>query len=139
MTETIILEYQLKTFDAHPSDKTDKKSKFNVYLGGELIGVVASPAYDGARLLLKLGYSPDALMTTKAKDSQHASWKPQTLAKWAKLTIQELDHRQVRSKTFTECPRVGVLEGPSSFPNPTYQKNLKGAEIPSYGHCEVTA
>lgn len=137
MTETTILEYQLKTYDTLPSDKTDKKSKFALYLKGEFIGLVASPVYDGARLLLSLGYSPDTLMTTKAKDSQNVSWKPQALTKWAKLTTEEQANREVRSRSFREWGRVGIPVGSSSFPIPSYQNNTKGAEIPSCGLLEV--
>ena len=120
MTETLTLVYVLETYETLPSDKLDKKSKCRIYLNDNLIGTVASPSYDGARLLLKLGFDPDTLMTTQAQDSAHPSWKPQPLYKWAKLSTQELDHRQVRVRTYTECPRVGVSEGVSPLCDTTY-------------------
>lgn len=120
MTETLTLVYVLETYETLPSDKLDKKSKFRIYLNDNLIGTVASPSYDGARLLLKLGFDPDTLMTTQAQDSAHPSWKPQPLYKWAKLTTEEQDHRAVRVKSFREWERGNVLEGVSPFQVPTY-------------------
>lgn len=54
--EPIVLEYKLKTYETLPSDRQDRKSKYAISVDGELIGLVNSPAYDGARLLVKLGY-----------------------------------------------------------------------------------
>ena len=116
----ITLFYKLRTFETLPEDRLDKKSKFAIYLNDNFIGLVNSPSHDGARLLLKLGFDPETLMTTQAQDSQHPSWKPQKLRQWAKWTTQELDHRQVRVRTYTECPRVGVLEGVSPLCDTTY-------------------
>ena len=103
--ELIIIEYKIKTYKTLPSDKRDKKSKFTVFVDGELIGLVNSPAYDGARLLVKMGYDPDRLMTTRSMDSQHNSWKPQPIHKFAKLRSIETDNRSVCSKSFREWTR----------------------------------
>lgn len=114
----ITLIYELRTFNTDYG--SDKKSKFEIYLNGTSLGLVNSPTYDGARLLLKLGYDPEELLTTRQADSKHNSWVPKPLSHWAKLSTQELDHRQVRVRTYTECPREGVLEGVSTFCDPTY-------------------
>lgn len=116
----ITLFYKLRTFETLPEDRLDKKSKFAIYLNDNFIGLVNSPSHDGARLLLKLGFDPDTLMTTQAQDSQHPSWKPQTLHKWAKLTTEEQDDRAVRVKSFREWERGGVLEGVKPNQVPTY-------------------
>ena len=103
--ELIIIEYNIKTYNTLPSDKNDKKSKFTVFVDGELIGLVNSPAYDGARLLVKMGYDPDRLMTTKSVESDCLSWKPQPIHKFAKLRSVETDNRSVGSKSFREWTR----------------------------------
>lgn len=130
----ITIFYKLRTYETLPEDRLDRKSKFALYLGETLIGLVASPIHDGARLLLKMGYDPETLMTTQAKDSQCSSWKPQPLWKWAKWTTEEADDRSVRAKPFREWERVGVLEGLSHFYDPTYQnetKSLSAAPVPA--------
>lgn len=114
----ITLIYELRTFNTDYG--SDKKSKFEIYLDGTSLGLVNSPTYDGARLLLKMGYNPEELLTTRQADSKHNSWNPQALWKWAKWTTQELDHRQVRVKSFREWERGGVLEGVSTNQVPTY-------------------
>ena len=106
--DTIIIEYKIKTYQTLPSDKRDKKSKFNIFVNGELIGLVNSPAYDGARLLLKLGYDPERLMTTKSVTSQHNSWKPQPIHKFAKLTVKERDKSGMAVEGFIQFPGVGT-------------------------------
>ena len=105
-TDTIVIEYNLKTFNTLPSDRNDRKSKFTIFVVDEQVGQVNSPAYDGARLLLKLGYDPDRLMTTKSVSSQHYSWNPQPIHKFAKLRSVETDNRSVCSKSFREWTRV---------------------------------
>ena len=106
--ELIVIEYNLKTYNTLPSNKNDKKSKFTIFVGGELIGLVNSPAYDGARLLLKLGYDPDRLMTTKSVKSDCLSWKPQPIHKFAKLTVKERDKSGMAVEGFREFPGVGT-------------------------------
>ena len=106
--DLIVLTYNLKTYQTLPSDKRDKKSKFTVFVNGELIGLVNSPAYDGARLLLKLGYDPDRLMTTRSVDSKHNSWKPQSIKEFAKLTVKERDKSGMAVEGFIQFPGVGT-------------------------------
>ena len=103
--DIIVIEYKIKTYQTLPSDKRDKKSKFTIFVDGEVIGLVNSPAYDGARLLVKMGYDPQRLMTTRSMDSQHNSWTPQPIHKFAKLRSVETDNRSVCSKTFREWTR----------------------------------
>lgn len=106
MEELIIIEYKIKTYNTLPSDKHDKKSKFTIFVNGEVIGLVNSPAYDGARLLVKMGYDPERLMTTKSVTSQHNSWKPQPIHKFAKLTVKERDKSGMAAEGFREFPGV---------------------------------
>lgn len=135
----ITLFYKLRTFETLLEDKLDKKSKFEIYLNGTSLGLVNSPTYDGARLLLKLGFDPDTLMTTQAQDSAHPSWKPQPLHKWAKLTTEEQDDRAVRVKSFREWERGGVLEGVKPNQVPTYQNSTNTALRCTRPHCEAVA
>ena len=50
--------------------------KLEAWLGGDLICISRQPRLDGARELLRRGYSPDALMTTRAHDRSYDSWNP---------------------------------------------------------------
>lgn len=120
----ITLIYELRTFNTEHG--RDKKSKFEIYLNGTSLGQVNSPTYDGARLLLKMGYDPEELLTTRQADSLHSSWKPQPLWRWAKWTTEEADDRSVRAKSFRDWERVGVLPGVSPLCDPTYQKHANG-------------
>lgn len=119
----ITLIYVLRTFNTEHG--RDKKSKFEIYLNGTSLGQVNSPIYDGARLLLKMGYNPEELLTTRQADSLHNSWKPQPLWKWAKWTTEEADNRSVRAKSFRDWERVGVLEGVKPNHVPTYLNSIQ--------------
>ena len=62
---------------------------FEAWLGDELICVSRQPRLDGARELLRRGYLPGTLMTTRANGRDYDSWRPQTLSELAKWTINE--------------------------------------------------
>ena len=104
--DTIIIEYKIKTYQTLPSDKRDKKSKFTVFVDGELIGLVNSPAYDGARLLLKLGYDPDRLMTTQSLYSKYHSWEPKPIREWANITVTESKNGDIRTRPYIAFPNM---------------------------------
>lgn len=128
--DLIVVEYKLRTFETLPSDRKDRKSKYAIFVDGRLIGLVNSPAYDGARLLLKMGYDPDRLMTTRSMDSQHFSWTPQPIHKFAKLRSVETDSREVCSKSFRAWTRVGIEMPSNSF---------YGSALPERTETEKTA
>lgn len=133
----ITLIYELRTFNTDYG--SDKKSKFEIYLNGTSLGLVNSPTYDGARLLLKLGYNPEELLTTRQADSKHNSWNPQALWKWAKWTTEEQYDRAVRVKSFREWERVGVLEGVKPSQVPTYHNSTNTVPRYTRPHCEAVA
>lgn len=136
-TTMITLIYELRTFNT--DNGSDKKSKFEIYLDDTSLGLVNSPTYDGARLLLKLGYNPEELLTTRQADSKYNSWNPQALWKWAKWTTEEADGRSVRAKSFREWERVGVLTRVSPFEDPTYQNSTNTDLCCTRPHCEAVA
>lgn len=118
--DLIIVEYELKTYETLPSNRKDRKSKFAIFVDGELVGLVNSPAYDGARLLVKLGYDPDRLMTTKSVESDCLSWTPQPIRKFAKLTVKERDKSGLAVEGFSQFPGVGMKSAFKGFYEPTY-------------------
>lgn len=124
--DLIVVHYKLRTYETLPSDRKDRKSKFATFVDGELIGLVNSPAYDGARLLLKMGYDPQRLMTTRSMDSQHNSWTPQPIHKFAKLRSVETDSREVCSKSFRAWTRVGIEMPSKGFYVSAHQNDMKG-------------
>ena len=136
MTETLTLVYVLETYETLPSDKHDKKSKFRIYLHDNLIGTVSSPIHDGARLLIKMGYSPHTLLTTRSQDSQHDSWVPKPLSHWAKWTTEEQDDRAVRLKSFREWERVGMKPASKGFYGSTYLNDMEGEKTTDPGKLQ---
>ncbi|MDB6181975.1 hypothetical protein [Paracoccus fistulariae] len=131
--DLIVVEYKIRTYETLPSDKQDRKSKYAIFVDGQLIGLVNSPAYDGARLLVKMGYNPDRLMTTRAMDSQHYSWRPEPIRKFAKLRSVETDTRSIRSRSFREWARVGIEMPSNGFYDYTYLKDKKGKKTTDPG------
>lgn len=128
--DLIVVEYNLSTYETLPSHRKDRKSKYAIFVDGELIGLVNSPAYDGARLLVKMGYDPQRLMTSKSVQSDCLSWEPQPLWKWAKLRSVETDTRSVRSRSFREWARGGIKMPSNGFYVSTYQNDMKGEKQP---------
>ena len=121
MNNVVTITYKLRTYESFPTETSkayssvklcltsDRKSKFEIYLNGKSLGFVASPIYDGARILLKMGFDPDTLLTTQSQYSNFPSWKPQPIWKWAKLTVKERDATGLATETFTQFPGRGVL------------------------------
>lgn len=131
--DLIVVEYKLRTYETLPSDKQDRKSKYAIFVDGRLIGLVNSPAYDGARLLVKMGYDPDRLMTTKSVQSDCLSWTPQPLWKWAKLTVKERDKSGLAVEAFSQFPGVGVKMASNGFYGSTYLNDMKGEKTTDPG------
>jgi len=131
--DLIVVEYKIRTYETLPSDRQDRKSKYAIFVDGRLIGLVNSPAYDGARLLVKMGVDPEKQMTTRSMDSKHYSWRPQPIHKFAKLRSVETDSREVCSKSFREWTRVGIEMPSNDFCDPTYINDMKGEKTTTPG------
>lgn len=100
MTELIRINYRGLPVPQCGMDRKNSRQKFECWLDdGTIISPtkgLASPAYDGARRLIAMGYDPAAMMTTKASTSEHDSWMPQAIANFAKLTVSEPDEGAIR-------------------------------------------
>ena len=70
--------------------------RFEAWLDGTLICISRQPRLDAARELLRLGYSPSMLMTTRAHDRNYDSWTPAPLGELAKWTVAEMSGRGLR-------------------------------------------
>ena len=70
--------------------------KLDAYLDGQYIVTSREPLLDGARELLRRGYNPSTLMTTRRDGSAFDSFEPLPLGKLAGLTIGESDKRALR-------------------------------------------
>ncbi|GJE46833.1 hypothetical protein [Methylobacterium soli] len=77
---------------------------FSVYLGETLACRTEQPFFAGARALLKLGYSPDAVYLMRHQGSAHVSFVPTTLGKAAKLTAYENDMDGLRVRAYEPRP-----------------------------------
>ena len=65
--------------------------RFRAYLDGAHIITSRQPLYDGARELLKLGHSPDTLLTIRHVGKDHDSFVPQPIGWLALWTIADRD------------------------------------------------
>ena len=63
--------------------------KLDAYLDGHYIVTSREPLLDGARELLRRGYSPDTLLTTRHEGKSFDNFKPAPIGKLAGLTITE--------------------------------------------------
>ena len=77
---------------------------YSVYLGETLVCRTEQPFYAGARALLALGYSPDAVFLMRHQGSPHPSFVPTTLGKAAKLTVHENDKDGLRERAYEPRP-----------------------------------
>ena len=100
MEELIVIIYNLKHYD------NDRPSKCEIYLDGNLLGVGTSAATHGARLLLKLGYDENRLMTTQSLYSKYHSWEPKSIREWADITVTENKNGDIRTRPYTTFPNM---------------------------------
>ncbi len=63
--------------------------KLDAYLDGHYIVTSREPLLDGARELLRRGYDPDTLLTTRHDGKAFDNFKPLPLGKVAELTTRE--------------------------------------------------
>ena len=84
--------------------------KSEAHLDGELICVSRQPRLDGARELLRRGYSADGLMTTRAHNRDYDSWVPAPIGELA------MDRQRPRPR-WAKSREVGpVREGVENLP-----------------------
>ncbi|WP_336486483.1 hypothetical protein [Methylobacterium nigriterrae] len=76
----------------------------SVYLGGTFLCTVRQPFFDGARELLRRGYSPDTLLTMRHQGSAHRSFVPIPIGQAAKLTVVENDTDGLRVTRYEPYP-----------------------------------
>ena len=62
--------------------------KFDAWLDGHYIVTSREPLLDGARELLRRGYSPDTLLTTRHDGKDFDNFEPLPLARLARLSTQ---------------------------------------------------
>ncbi len=87
--------------------------KLDAYLDGHYIVTSREPLFDGARELLRRGYDPDTLMTTRHDGKAVDSFKPAPLGKLAGLTMEESDKRGLRVRKWKPHPMAASRRGQS--------------------------
>lgn len=116
MNDTIRINYRGLPLKQCSVDRKNSRQKFECWLDdGTIISPtngVTSPAYDGARILIAMGCDPAAMMTTKASTTEHDSWMPQAIAKFAKLTISEPDEGAIRVNVYRNDEGAQRCEAP---------------------------
>ena len=110
--------------------------KFEAWLDGELLCVSRQPRLDGARELLRRGYSPDTLMTTRADGRDYDSWTPAPIGELARWTIIEEDKKGLRRRPWKPHPNA-VSRGPVD--SRTRRSRLRGAKVPGSDDDAVAA
>ena len=100
--------------------------RFEAHLDGELICVSRQPRLDGARVLLKRGYSPDALMTARAHNRGYDSFVVAPIGELAKWTITERDRTGLRRELWRSY-QDGVSR--SAVEGRTRKSPLRGVRV----------
>ena len=109
------------------SPHVEKSDRFDAFLDGELVVTSRQPRLDGARELLRRGYSPDALMTTRAEGRDYDSFIPAPIGEVAKWTVYEEDKKGLRRRLWQPHPNAvsrGAVEGR------TRNSPLQGVQAP---------
>ena len=101
--------------------------KFEGWLDGELIVVSKQPRLDGARELLRRGYLPDALMTTRAEGRDYDSFIPAPIGEVAKWTIVEESRDGLRRRLWQPPHNTPVYPDTSL---PVRKSPLRGVRLP---------
>ena len=101
--------------------------KFEAWLDGALICISRQPRLDGARELLKRGYSPDVLMTTRAEGRDYDSFIPAPIGEVAKWAVYEEDKKGLRRRLWQPHPNA-VSRG--AVERRTHNSPLRGVRVP---------
>ena len=101
--------------------------KFEGWLDGEMIVTSKQPRLDGARELMRRGYSPDVLMTTRAEGRDYDSFIPAPIGELAKWTITERDRGGLRRELWRSY-QDGVSR--SAVDARTRKSGLRGVQVP---------
>ncbi len=91
--------------------------KFDAYVDGHYIVTSREPLLDGARELLRRGYDPDTLVTTRHDGKAFYSFEPAPLGRLAGLTMEESDARGLRLRKWEPYPNAvsrHPVEAPAS-------------------------
>ena len=88
------------------SPHIEKSDRFDAFLDGEFVVTSRQPRLDGARELLRRGYSPDTLMTTRAHDRGYDSFIPAPIGELARWTIVEEDKNGLRRRLWQPHPNA---------------------------------
>lgn len=81
-----------------PSDR--QRYQYDAYLGEDLLCTSRIPFFDGARVLLRLGYDPDLPLTMRHVGSAYPSFVPVPIGQAAKLTVRENDEDGLRVRLY---------------------------------------
>ena len=109
--------------------------KYEAWLDGELICISRQPRLDGAREMLRRGYGPDVLMTTRAHDRSYDSWTPAPLGELAKLTVAEMSGRGLRRMSWRPFQNGDSM---CEVDPRTRKSGLRGVKVPRQGDDAVS-
>jgi len=83
---------------------TTKPNVYEAYLGDTLLCTSRLPFFDGARVMLKLGYLSETMVNMCHKGKAYPSFVSISLAKAAKLTVRENDEDGLRVRLYEPFP-----------------------------------
>lgn len=87
--------------------------KYHGWVGEAHVAHSAEPLFAGARVLLKMGYDPEELVTTRHRGKGFDNFVPLPLGKAAKLTVTEPDLGPPRIRPYVPFSG-GSISGPGT-------------------------
>ena len=110
--------------------------KFEASLDGKRICISRQPRLDGARELLRRGYSPDTLMTTRAHDRGYDSFVPAPIGELAGQTVVESNRDGLQRRPWKSFEST---ESAPPVDRRTRKPGLRGVKVPGQDDDAVTA
>ena len=92
--------------------------KFDAYVDGHYIVTSREPLLDGARELLRRGYDPDTLVTTRHDGKAFYSFEPAPLGRLAGLTIEESEESGPTGRVNESPAGPSTTKAPEANPLP---------------------
>lgn len=96
--------------------RPEGKGRFAAYLDGALICTSKQPLLDGARELLRRGYDPATLLTSRHEGKAYDSFVPAPIGDLAKLTVR--DDKFEKYVAPTAAGGSPMRESPAPAPQP---------------------
>ena len=75
-------------------------ARYDISMDGKPLGRVRVPRLDGARLLLRMGWPPETLLTTRWRGNDFDNWQPATVGHLAGMSVTETESQGIKRIRF---------------------------------------